>query len=101
MVGQVLMDDQTTARVTHKRRSNFVVSARWSYTVCRDHFIVIGLGVVGCRQVIISRLSSPDRCQKSLTATRGSPHYLIARDCRVAGIGFGPPEVDHWTDSTL
>src|SRR6266404_1615074 len=97
----VLVNNQTTARITDIGRGYFIVRARHAYPIYRDHLVVIGLGDVVCRQVIVSRLSSPDRCQKSLSAARGSPHYLVARDRRVAGIGFGPPEVDHRTDSTL
>src|SRR4029077_5036426 len=101
MVRQVLMDNQTTARITNIGRGYFVVRAGGPDAIYRQDFVIICLGDVGCRQVVVGVRGSPDRGQNSLTAARGSPHYPIARDCRVAGIGFRPPEVDHWTDSTL
>src|SRR5438477_10391981 len=96
MGGVIPVDNYTTAGVTHKRRSNFVVSARWSYDIFRNHLIVVSLGRVGRGEVIIgsSLLSSRNRLQKRLRAARCSSQNLIARDCRVACIGFGPAEMD-------
>ena len=103
MIRQVLVDDQAATRITDIGRGYFVVRARHAYTVYRDHLIVIGLGNVVCRQVVVGRLASRNGCDRNwiLATARDPPQYLIGHDCRIAGIGFGPPEVDHWTDSTL